>query len=87
MAAVERALELEGTYKINVAGPEVLTLREMCEMIGAAVGRAPVYSVQPVVPRHIVGDISKTRELLVSPRIRFVDGLKFLLAGHSSGQP
>lgn len=85
-AAIERALELEGTYKINVAGPEVLTLREMCEIIGGAVGRPPVYSIQPGAPRHIVGDISKMRELLVSPRIRFGDGLRLLLSGQSSGR-
>lgn len=80
VAAIERALELEGTYKINVAGPEVLTLREICETIGAVVGRAPVYNVQHVAPQHIVGDISKMKELLVPPRVRFGDGLKFLLA-------
>jgi nucleoside-diphosphate-sugar epimerase len=78
-AAIVRALDLDGTHKINVAGPEILSLREICETIGRAVGRRPVYALDPATPRHIIGDITKMRELLVPPRVAFADGIRTML--------
>ncbi len=77
--AVARSLELDGSHTINVAGPEVLTLRQMCEAIGEVVGRQPVFESQPVEPRHLVGDTAKMREVLVAPRVRFQEGLRAML--------
>jgi UDP-glucose 4-epimerase len=77
--AVIRALRLEGTHKINVAGPEVLNLRQICEIIGKAVGRKPQYKIEPTTPRHIVGDTTKMVELLVPPSIAFREGLQSML--------
>jgi nucleoside-diphosphate-sugar epimerase len=77
--AIVGALELEGTYKINVAGPQILSLREICETIGNAVGRPPNYIFEAAAPRNIIGDITRMCELLLAPRVRFVDGLKTIL--------
>lgn len=77
--AVARSLELEGAHTINVAGPEVLSLRQMGEAIGAAVGRKPVFAPQSGEPRHLVGDTTKMRELLVAPRVRFDEGLRLMV--------
>jgi nucleoside-diphosphate-sugar epimerase len=77
--AVVRSLAIEGTSKINVAGPEILSLREICETIGQAVGRRPVYKSEPGEPRHIIGDIAKMKELLAPPRVAFRDGLRSVL--------
>jgi len=74
-----RALDLEGSHTINVAGPEELSLRRMCELIGTALGRAPLFEPQPGEPRHLVGDTTKMRALLAAPRVRFADGLRFML--------
>jgi len=83
-AAVARALELEGSHTINIAGAETLSLRQICEAIGAAVGRRPVFESQAGEPRHLVGDIRKMRELLLAPQVRFDEGLRLLLGsrGH-----
>ncbi len=78
-AAIVRALELEGSHKINVAGPEILTLRQICDTIGTALGSRPVYKVETASPRHIIGDIGKMTQLLVAPRIGFQEGLRLLL--------
>ncbi len=80
-AAIVRALELQGTHKINVAGPEILSLRQICETIGEAVGRRPVYTVEAASPRHIIGDIGKMKQLLVPPGISFRQGLQRVLQG------
>jgi nucleoside-diphosphate-sugar epimerase len=77
--AIVRSLQLKGTHKINVAGPEILSLREICETIGRAVDRRPVYKVEKTAPRHIIGDITKMRDLLFSPRIPLRKGLSSLV--------
>ncbi len=78
-SAVTRALSLQRSYKINVAGPEVVNLRELGERIGRAIGRTPVYRSENEKPRHLVGDISRMCELLVPPRVRLDEGLRLVL--------
>lgn len=75
-AAVVAALDLEESQRINVAGEEVLSMRQIGEVIGDQVGREPCFEVDAdTEPRHLVGDISKMKELLVSPRVSFDDGI------------
>lgn len=79
--AVVGALELEESHKINVAGPEVLTLRDVAETIGRQVGREPVFETRPdQTPSHLVGDIGKMSRLLGAPTVRFDDGVRELCA-------
>ena len=80
VAATKRALDLSGSHTINVGGPDVLSLRDIGKLIGKAVGREPVFSIDPgATPAHLAGDISKMRELLGAPRVGFADGLKTML--------
>lgn len=75
-AAIVAALGLKGSHKINIGGPEVLSLRQMGEIIGEAVGKPPVFEEHPEVePRHLVGDIRKMTKLLRAPTIHFLDGI------------
>jgi len=79
-AATRKALELKGSYTINVGGPEVLSLREIGNLIGEAVGRAPLYVVDSSSPPgHLAGDIRRMRELLAEPKVRFEEGVRTLL--------
>ncbi|MGQ0761920.1 MAG: NAD-dependent epimerase/dehydratase family protein [Acidobacteriota bacterium] len=76
VAAFERGLTLEGSQLINVAGPEVLSLREIGEIIGRQLGCAPVFNVQPdQEPTHLVGDLAKMKTLLGGPHVTFVEGV------------
>ncbi len=78
--SIIKALELEGSHKINVAGPEILSLRQIGEIIGQTVNKEPQFTVQlDSQPRHLVGDIHKMSDLLGAPKIKFQDGLKLLL--------
>jgi len=78
--AICRALELTSSHTINVAGPEVLSMREIGNLIGQVVGREPVFDIdQNAVPRHLSGEISKMRDILGPPRIRFMDGLRSMV--------
>ncbi len=77
VTAIARSLELKESHKINVGGPEVLTLKRIGEIIGSHVKRAPRYQIEEVgPPRHLVGDISKMTRLLGGPSVRFADGVR-----------
>jgi nucleoside-diphosphate-sugar epimerase len=74
---VRRCLSLDGSQTLNVAGPEVLTLRQVAEAIGQAVDREPRFQVKPDPPPVIVGDTSRLKAALGwQPATRFVDGVR-----------
>lgn len=78
--AILHALDINESQKINVGGPEVLTLRQVGEIIGRLVGKAPVFEVQEnVKPRHIMGDITKMKTLLWEPKFSVEEGIKEIL--------
>jgi nucleoside-diphosphate-sugar epimerase len=80
VAATRKALELSGTHTINVGGPEVLSIAEIAGIIGRSIGRNPVFSVAPgVASGDIAGDMTRMREMLVAPTVRFEDGVKTML--------
>jgi nucleoside-diphosphate-sugar epimerase len=82
VAAVRRSLDLQGNHKINVAGPEVLSLREIGEVIGKLMGIKPAFQSQPgPEPQHLIGDISKMTEMLGPPVVGFEEGMKAYLRG------
>jgi nucleoside-diphosphate-sugar epimerase len=75
--AVQRALDLQGSHTINIGGPEVLSLRQIGDLIGEAVGKVPRFEVQSVdQSRHLVGAIDKMTRLLGQPQIDFATGIR-----------
>lgn len=79
--ATVRALDLKESHRINIGGPEALTLRVLCEKIGARVGRAPIFVEDATaMPRHLVADVTKMRDLLHVPCIGVDEGLERLMA-------
>ena len=77
--AVRAALGIEGSHTINVAGPEALSIREMCDAIGKEVSREPRYSVAEPASGDLIGDIERMRSLLVAPSLRFAQCLPMLV--------
>lgn len=79
--ALVSSMDLKGSHKINVAGPETLSLREIGATIGDAIGKKPVYDVDQNsnVANHLIGDIRKMSTLLTVPRIYFRDGIRSVI--------
>lgn len=76
-ACFKSALGLKGSHVINIAGPDVLTLRQACDLIGQLVQRRPVYEALPGDPVDYVADLSRTRELLKpAPSTPFKEGIR-----------
>ncbi|OGA21481.1 MAG: hypothetical protein A3I02_01470 [Betaproteobacteria bacterium RIFCSPLOWO2_02_FULL_67_26] len=80
VAAVRKSLELSGTHTINVGGPEEFSIAEIASIIGRHVGRSPVFAVDHgAAPKDVTGDMTRMRELLVPPVVRFEDGVQTML--------
>ncbi len=78
--AIMTSMELKESHKINVAGPEVLSMRDIGEIIGSSIGQTPRFSIDDVVgPKDIIGDISKMKKLLTEPSIKFKDGIQTMI--------
>jgi UDP-glucose 4-epimerase len=76
VTAIVKSLDLSGSHKINVAGPQVLSLRQIGETIGEQVGRRPVFQVRPTEgEKKMIGDIRRMSDLLGAPGTSFEEGL------------
>jgi UDP-glucose 4-epimerase len=76
-SAIQKTLSIKGNFKFNIAGPEVLSLRDIVETISESTGIKPVYDIdKTVTPKNLVADIGKMTELLLEPKIKFKEGLK-----------
>lgn len=76
--AVAAALASPGSEVVNVAGPEVVTLRGIGERLGELLGREPRFA--PAGPAaDMVADVARMRERLAEPRVAVADGLARML--------
>jgi UDP-glucose 4-epimerase len=87
-AAVEAALRLPEQATINVAGDEVLRVRELVERLAQAIGREPRIRPGGAGPGDLVADTSRMRSLLgIRPEVDLDQGLRAvaqaLMAGSS----
>jgi nucleoside-diphosphate-sugar epimerase len=73
---LERCLTLQESHTLNLAGSEILTLRQIADTIGEVVGRQAHFIVNPGSAADLVGDTSKLIELLgYRPRVAFHAGI------------
>ncbi|MEI8109568.1 MAG: NAD(P)-dependent oxidoreductase [Chitinophagia bacterium] len=78
--AILACLNLQKSYKINVAGPQILSLREIADVIGEKVGKKPVFEINlSAISAYMVGNIAKMNQLLGPPKIDFKTGLDLYL--------
>jgi len=77
VTAIERMIELERSNIFNMGGREVLSLRQIGEIIGELVGKKPVFEYhEDLHPGYLAGDISRMLSMLCEPKTSFIDGLK-----------
>ena len=82
--ALIRCLSMQAPATFNLAGSEVVALRDVAERIGRIVGREPNFECQPGVAPSIVGDIGSLQEQLSwVPAIRLDAGLRQWLRGRA----
>jgi nucleoside-diphosphate-sugar epimerase len=74
-------LTLAGSQTINVAGPQIVTVRSMAERIGEVLSLPVRLAVTPGQPEHYVADARLFQRLLARPLVSFDDGIRAVLAG------
>ena len=80
--ALEAALSMLGQHTINIAGPEIVTLRHLVETIGDAMHIKPIFNFVAGEPQDVVADISLMSQLLTVPATRVVSGVNKLVYHH-----
>lgn len=79
--AIAGCLRLNGSHTINIAGPEVLTLREICTIIGENLRQKPDFVSHGEGPSPCLsGDIERMSRLLGAPSTSFASAVRLLLA-------
>lgn len=85
-AAVLEALAVTHSCAINLAGPEVACLRNLCELIGKLAGRPPVFEEQPGQAVTLVGDTTRMASWLVHPKTGIEAGLERMIPVSCTGR-
>jgi nucleoside-diphosphate-sugar epimerase len=71
-----KALELRGCEVLNLAGPEVVSLRELAEIIGRTVGVEPVFRCIPGVPADYVGSTERAESKIGRATVGVAEGIR-----------
>lgn len=74
-SAVAAAIDLNESATFNIGGPEVLSIRDICEGMGRYSGVEPVFKNQPGEPNDLIADISAMRQKLAVPSHFLLDAL------------
>lgn len=78
--AIVRSLKLKGSHRIDIAGPQAHTLREMSGVIGRALNAKPVFKIRRVAKNPgLLGDISLMKRLIGRPQVSFEEGIRLFL--------
>ena len=74
--AIINSISLAESQIINVAGPEVLSVKKIGEIIGSVLEKEPNFQTESTgTTAKLVGSIDKMIELLGPPKIKFREGL------------
>jgi nucleoside-diphosphate-sugar epimerase len=73
---LERCLALQKSCTLNVAGSEILSMRQLGEAIGDAVGKAAHFTMHAEEESDLIGDIGQLERMLgYRPQVPFRTGI------------
>ena len=71
--SIKNLLESGRSPIYNLAGPKILSLRQICDSIGNYIGKDPIYKITSGTEINFISDISLMKSELHSPRISLLD--------------
>lgn len=77
--AVANITQLQGEYIVNIAGSEVVSLKEMSEIIGDIIEKKPIFKYVEGKNNDLVADIDVMESILWIPKIDLKDGIQLLV--------
>lgn len=75
-SALSYVLNMEASCTLNVAGPEICSIRDIAETIGREIGKNPIFEIHDIEPQNLVADIEELRKTGWSPQIALHEGIK-----------
>ncbi len=72
----EKSLNLRGKHIINVAGPDIITLKKLSEIIGKNLNKKPKFQYNKGIAVDYVGNIDQAMKKLDHPLTSFNEGIK-----------
>jgi UDP-glucose 4-epimerase len=76
--AIVSSAESPRSLLANVAGPEIFSLREVCEVISRTEGFSPNFDIRNEISFDIIGNTSVMTRELHKPQVRFSDAVSDL---------
>ncbi|WP_103600185.1 NAD-dependent epimerase/dehydratase family protein [Campylobacter concisus] len=73
---VAKTIDLKGEYIFNIAGAEIVSIRQLAEIVGELVGKRPIFSQNNINSNDLIGDISNMIEKLDRPIINIFNGIE-----------
>lgn len=70
---LEKTISLSGSFTFNVAGPEVLNLKQIAALIGAKMDKEPFFVYNNEVGNNCIANIEHLRKTLHIPHARLED--------------
>jgi UDP-glucose 4-epimerase len=73
--AIIQIVAQKGSYNINIGGEEIVSIKQISEIIGKQLNKKPMFEIQDTTAKNLIGDITKMKELY-SPTVSFADAIK-----------
>lgn len=74
--AFENLLNINGEHLFNIAGKEIFSLMQVCNIIGKTLCKTPVFSFNNQQAADLIADTALMHELLHFPEINLEDGIR-----------
>ena len=74
-AAVVSALDTRESATYNIAGPDVLSIRQISEAMGQHLGIEPTFQKAEGIPNDLIADISLMKMQLWEPKLKLLESL------------
>ena len=81
--ALLNLLNLNDNLIINLAGEEIVSLRELCVMISEQVGKKPYFKINDIAQNDLVADVTIMKKKLFQPKVNLKSGIsKIITSNH-----
>jgi len=74
--SVMKILEISGEHIINIAGKDIVSLKELVQMISKIVNINPLFKYNGAIQHDLIADILVMKEILHVPKISIEEGLR-----------
>lgn len=79
VAVLNSMIDIDYSCTMNIGGPNILSIREIAEIIGDELGTEPRFEQMAGDANNLIGDIGSMKKNLISPKISLKQGIKDLI--------